>query len=181
MKNYKEIQGWFTHTRTYDFLVNTIPDGGTFVECGAWLGKSSAYLCSIANDRINVFIVDSWKGSKDEITHAHKLATETDIHEIFTKNLEGYKYIPLKLFSHQAVELFQDNSCDVVFIDMGHTYEEVKNDIEIWLPKIKNGGYISGHDYNHGWPGVWRAVNEKFGEENIVSMEGQCWIYKVET
>lgn len=79
MKTYTKIDGWFSHTKTYDFLLSTIPDNGVFVECGAWLGKSSAYLCDSAQNRIKVFIVDSWQGSDDEINTNQKLAQNTDI------------------------------------------------------------------------------------------------------
>lgn len=40
----------------------------------------------------------------------------------------------------------QDNYFDLVFIDGCHIYKEVKQDIIAWLPKVKNGGIICGHD-----------------------------------
>lgn len=177
MKHYKDISGWFEYTQTYDFLLNSIPDNGIFVECGAWLGRSSAYLCEQAKSRINVYIVDSWKGSANELNSHHKLATETDIFQIFTDNMRGYQYTPIRSLSQDAVNHFEDESCDVVFIDMEHTYEAVKNDINIWINKVKNGGYLAGHDYVQGWPGVVAAVNESFGEENIIKKD-DCWIFK---
>jgi len=179
MKNYKDISGWFNYESTYDFLTNKIPTNGTFVECGAWLGKSSIYLCSICKKKnINVYIVDSWEGSISELQTTHRLAKEEDIFMIFINNLSGYDYTPIKAKSNDASKLFDIQSCDVVFIDMEHTYEAVKNDIEIWLPKIKIGGYLAGHDYSNDWPGVIKAVNEIFGRENIIQM-GDCWIYEV--
>ena len=44
MKNSKDIDGWFNHHAAYDYLLANMPKDGTFVELGAWLGKSSAYL-----------------------------------------------------------------------------------------------------------------------------------------
>ena len=88
----------------------------------------------------------------------------------------GYKYTPIRALSNEAVNKFENESCDVVFIDMEHTYEAVKNDINIWLKKVKSGGYMAGHDYVDGWPGVVKAVNEAFGEENIIRID-DCWIY----
>lgn len=56
---------------------------------------------------------------------------------------------------------------DFVFIDAEHTYEAVTEDIAAWLPTLRPGGLLSGHDYSvpgersvRGWPGVVRAVNE---------------------
>jgi len=60
----------------------------------------------------------------------------------------------------------ENGTLDFVYIDANHSYEGCRSDIDAWLPKIKPGGFISGHDYNHDkeinkkkW-GVMRAVNE---------------------
>jgi hypothetical protein len=180
MKNYQEIAGWFDYPNSFQFLVDTIPDGGTFVECGAWLGQSSAYLCDIAKDRINVFIVDSWQGSANEVATHHKLAQETDIYQIFLDNMGERKFTPIRKLSHEAVLDFADESCDVVYIDMEHTYDAVSKDIDMWLPKVKVGGYLAGHDYNPGsWPGVVQAVNEKFHDQFRI-LDNSTWVHKKE-
>lgn len=178
MKQSHEIQGWFDYPNTFEFLVSTIPDDGIFVECGAWLGASSSYLCDIAKDRINIFIVDTWKGSKSEIETHHKLATKTDIYKIFINNMGDRKFTPIRKKSSEAVNDFDDNSCDVVYIDMEHTYESTKNDIEMWLKKVKYGGYLAGHDYCSSWRGVIKAVDELLGKNNISIMNTNSWIYR---
>jgi hypothetical protein len=177
MKNYTQIQGWFDYKNTFDFLVSKVPDGGTFVECGAWLGSSSSYLCDIAGSRINVYIVDTWKGSPDELETTHKLATNTDIYEIFLNNMGDRKFMPIRMDSIEASKTFADLSCDVVYIDMTHTYEAVKKDIEHWLPKVKNGGYIAGHDYSTHFPGVIKAVDENF-KGRIEFVNKNSWIVR---
>lgn len=180
MKHYQEIAGWFDYPNSFQFLVNTIPDGGTFVECGAWLGQSSAYLCDIAKDRINVFIVDSWQGSANEVATHHKLAQETDIYTIFLDNMGERKFTPIRKLSHEAVLDFEDESCDVVYIDMEHTYDAVSKDIDMWLPKVKVGGYLAGHDYNPGsWPGVVQAVNEKLHDKFRI-LDNSTWVHQKE-
>lgn len=176
MKSSNEISGWFNYQNTFEFLLSKIPDGGVFVECGAWLGKSSSYLCDVAKDRVKIFIVDTWKGSPDELQTNHSLATRTDIYPFFLDNMGDRKFTPLRMDSCEAAQTFDDNSLDVVYIDMTHTYEAVKRDIECWLPKVKNGGYISGHDYAWYANGVIKAVNEAFGVDKVNVMDGNCWI-----
>jgi len=178
-KNHTDIHGWFNYEKTFDFLVSKVPDGGIFVECGAWLGKSSAYLCDIAKDRISVFIVDTWLGSPDELDTSYKLAKSEDIYKLFLKNMETRSFHAIRQPSIEAVNTFEDGSCDVVFIDMDHSYEAVKQDIETWLPKVKIGGYIAGHDYTSDWQGVVKAVNEKFPQDKILKMD-TCWIVQKE-
>lgn len=179
MKSYLQIDGWFDHENIYNFLINQCPVGGTFVECGAWLGKSSAYLVDISqNKKLKVWIVDSWNGSSNELDTHHQLAKHSDIYSLFLENMGARKFKHIRSLSHEASLHFDNESCDVVFIDMEHTYEAVKNDIELWLPKVKSGGYIAGHDYSSDWIGVIEAVNEKFGNKIIVNRT--CWIYRKE-
>jgi predicted O-methyltransferase YrrM len=178
MKNSNEIDGWFNYEDLFQTLVNQVPNNGTFVEGGAWLGKSSAYLCDLAKDRINVYIVDTWKGSKEEIETAHKLATETDIYQIFLENMGDRKFTPIRKESIEASKDFEDESCDVVFIDMDHSYEAVKQDLIHWFPKVKKGGYIAGHDID--WPGVSKAINEFFPKEKLQAVSATSWMFHKE-
>ena len=88
-----------------------------------------------------------------------------------------------RMKSVDAAKEVEDRSIDIVFIDALHTYEGVKDDLESWVPKVKIGGIISGHDYKgmkiH--EGVTIAVNERFGEENIkTGPDVTWWIRKTE-
>ena len=58
---------------------------------------------------------------------------------------ENYKLV--KKTSMTAVLDFQPNSLDFVFIDGGHTFDDVMVDIIEWGKRVKKGGIISGHDY----------------------------------
>lgn len=56
-----------------------------------------------------------------------------------------------------------DGSLDYVFIDADHSYEGCRDDIAAWLPKLKPGGLLGGHDYGRSaYPseGVKPAVDE---------------------
>ena len=84
--------------------------------------------------------------------------------------------VPVRLWSEQASQTFEDNSFDFIYIDADHSYEAVKKDIEWWLPKLR-GKYIGGHDFHGGNLGVVRAVIERFGEPRI--FQDNSWIKKV--
>jgi hypothetical protein len=66
--------------------------------------------------------------------------------------------------SLKGANFFPDQSLDSVFIDAAHDYENVKADILAWLPKVKKGGLIGGHDYGCGWGGVDLAVQQTMGK-----------------
>lgn len=65
--------------------------------------------------------------------------------------------------SLEATKYIEDNSLDFVYIDGNHQYEFVKADIKAWLPKVKKGGILGGHDYTHPeTPAVKTVVDEIF-------------------
>jgi predicted O-methyltransferase YrrM len=85
----------------------------------------------------------------------------------FHKHMEPlkdhYRVMFEKVDSFVAANNFEDKSIDFCFIDANHEYEFIKRDIEAYLPKMKDGGIISGHDF--GYHGVSKAVNEIFYQE----------------
>jgi len=49
--------------------------------------------------------------------------------------------------SMEALNNFDDNSLDFVYIDGNHDFLNVTQDIHYWLKKVRPGGIIAGHDY----------------------------------
>lgn len=67
----------------------------------------------------------------------------------------------IRKLTTEAAKEVPDNSLDFVFIDADHAYSSVLRDINDWSPKVKTGGFITGHDW---WlADVQQAVQEKFG------------------
>lgn len=61
-----------------------------------------------------------------------------------------------------------------------HTYDAVKSDILMWLPKIKKGCFIGGHDYSKiEHPSVTQAVDEAFGKPDKVFID-TSWVKRIE-
>lgn len=71
---------------------------------------------------------------------------------------------------------------DFVYINSDHSYKGVWEDLCEWYPKIRIGGVIGGHDYNHpNFPGVKQAIDEFFGRfswEVHTEGEGVWWVEK---
>ena len=80
---------------------------------------------------------------------------------------------PIRTESVSASKMYADESLDAVFIDADHRYESVKADILAWMPKIKKGGILAGHDYMLGHSGVIRAVDELVESPEIIR---DCWL-----
>ena len=67
---------------------------------------------------------------------------------------------------------------DSVFIDGSHHYADVVADIEEWLPLVKSGGLICGHDYSTAFPGVMDAVNYLLPGFEVVPNTRIWWMTK---
>ena len=168
---------WFSYPNLYARMVERFPSGSKFVEVGSWKGRSAACMCvEIANSekKIDFYCVDTWEGS---IEHQDYDDLEK-LYDIFLRNMKPVEkyYFPLKIPSLDAVHKFEDKSLDFVFLDGSHEYEDVRQDIIAWMPKIKKGGVLAGHDYypnNPEWFGVNRAVDEIFTD---FEKSEDCWI-----
>jgi hypothetical protein len=178
IKHYwQNIHGWDDGIPpVYQNIVTQAEDGMHFVEVGAWKGRSSAFMAvEIANSekKIQFDCVDTWKGDPNEGSHMEDEHVKNDtLYEHFLENMkpvEGY-YQAIRMPSVEAAKLYEDNSLDFVFIDGAHDYDNVTADIAAWLPKVKEGGIIGGHDWGH--PPVARAVNDSLTD---IAIEYGCW------
>ncbi len=166
-KNENGIDGWTTETEL-KLLSNFASKSNSVVEIGCWKGRSTKEL--LESCKGTVYAVDNFTGSEYDMTgpmHDALAGIELNVYEEFKKNVGSYKNLKiLKGLSVEVANSLNGDRFDMVFIDAGHTYEEVKSDIEAWLPKCDK--YIVGHDYSDEFPGVKQAVNEKFGEVNVI-------------
>lgn len=174
------VDGWFDFPRLYSEVVARF-DNAVFVEIGSWKGKSTIYMAEeIHHSRKNIrlYCVDTWEGAKEQRERAE--IREGTLFDTFLDNIEPVKSLitPLRMTSLQGARLFGDRSLDFIFIDASHEYEDVRDDLAAWFPKLKVGGIIAGHDYaNRGQPGVKQAVDE-FAEQKGLSLRKSefCWI-----
>lgn len=146
----------------------------TLVEVGSWLGRSTsvlaeAILIRCKNDKLHV--VDTFCGDENILKDkqmAKFLLNDPDyIYNRFIKNTKEYNGIinVHRQESSSAAKEFHDQSIDFLFIDAAHDYFSIKNDITSWLPKLKRGAIMAGHDYADYGVGVKQAVNELFGSQ----------------
>jgi len=171
-------EDWFTYPRLYFEMVQKFSSGSKFVEVGCWKGKSASYLAvELINSGKNIefYCVDTWEGS---IEHHEQMPDQLpSLYDTFIDNMKPLEntYIPLRMPSIEASSKFEDSSLDFVFIDASHEYQDVKDDIAAWLPKIKKGGILAGHDYM--LPSVNNAVNESINVNGLIDIN--CWVCEI--
>ena len=141
---------------------------------------------------LTLFAVDNWDNAETERRErVHARSVEWHCRNA----LANYRAIIIKMDSVEASKYIADESLDFVFIDGDHSYEGVKRDMHAWVPKVREGGIVSGHDYyvfpNSGNDGVVRAVDEFVAEHgyelNIVPWDKEnperddrqpCWYFE---
>ena len=188
---YQNIYGWFDYQELYKNVINTLPEGSRIVEIGAFKGKSTAFLAVEAinsGKKFKIDIIDSWNGENEsgapwmdyhDEPVVNQFKPQGDIFQEFKKNLLPVCDVinPIQSLSAPAASLYKDKSLDFIFIDADHNYEGIKKDLIAWIPKMKDGATMAGHDYTT-WKGVETAVNEFFGKRNVTIIESS-WIVKL--
>ena len=133
----------------------------TVIEIGSWKGRSTK---ALLDGGATVYAIDHWNGTDSD--NSLLAGFGLDVYNEFVKNVGSYKNLKvMKGDSADMVKRFRGKA-DLVFIDGGHQYAEVKADIERWLPHC--GKIIAGHDWCDGYPGVSQAVTELIGEVTII-------------
>ncbi len=88
------------------------------------------------------------------------------------------KIVFYEMDSIEASKKVEDKSLDFIFIDSYCSFEQAKDDIKVWYPKVKDGGIFAGHDWN--MPLVRLAVTKFRENENIksrMSTYDDTWIW----
>ena len=76
--------------------------------------------------------------------------------------------------SNKVLKKIDMSKIDYVFLDGGHEYNTVKNDLDNCIEVIKKGGTVLCDDYNLGSaPGVKKAIDE-FVKKNQLNVEILC-------
>jgi predicted O-methyltransferase YrrM len=129
-------------------------------EIGVFDGKYSRTICESVPD-VTMICVDTWAPSRN---HRDQFKLDQAYRHARMK-LKYYQVVFMKMTSLEAAAKVPDNALDFVYIDAMHDYDNVKDDIEAWNPKVREGGILSGHDW--GYKGVTKAV-EEFAKANKV-------------
>tara|TARA_Y200000002_G_scaffold282911_1_gene236889 strand:+ start:2459 stop:3004 length:546 start_codon:yes stop_codon:yes gene_type:complete len=169
-----------------DWLVKFILKHGLVhgAELGVQKGVNLKYLLDNV-PHLKMIGVDIWseKSVRFNETKSEDLENDTSsVNYKFYQNLLKYqrevhpRLVLYRHFTSYATKFVEDASLDFAFIDAGHEYEDVKEDIINWYPKIKDGGFLLGHDINQAQ--VRRAVSEVLGSTWSIAKRQKIWYVK---
>ena len=148
--------------RMFDFkdyylkIANKLNNNSVIAEVGAADGASCVFLGETLLDMGKTFkfyVIDNLDyGRSDQL--------QTLMGHIANAGLSKHITI-IPTNSLEASCKFPDDHFDFVFIDASHRYELTKADIRLWYRKVKERGFLAGHDYNSGEGlEVMQAVDE---------------------
>lgn len=150
------------------------------LEVGSWVGNGSTSVIAknvsdvSGSSSSTLFCVDTWEGSPN-VVHHQAYKAKHDLFAIFQQNVLHYQnrglLKPVIKASVEAAKLFPDNLFDFVFLDGNHGYSYIKQDIEVWLPKVTRGGVLCGHDCEARYDYLPRGLQAeiiKRGEEDYI-------------
>lgn len=193
---WKDIPGHFDFGDLYTQAVATARNGAHFVEVGVLFGKSTCFMAQAIRDsrkRITFDAVDSfqWDMQTQAIqvlqvrervsdTFWKTLTTQSSVYEAACYCLKGAGFDDLvsliPISGQDRACVYTNGALDFVFIDAEHTYADTATLLRAYLPKLKRGGWLAGHDHTKQFPYVMQAVADVLG---LVEQIGNCFLYRV--
>lgn len=171
LPNLPQIDGWCSHDKAQnmmDLIYDTQPK--VCVEIGVF-GGSSIYPTASALSFLNsgvVYAIDPW--SKEACGEGYEPGdpnydwwTSIDLEQIYSRfmamlqrhKLNNYCAV-MRMTSTEACIYFGEEMIDILHIDGNHSEDSALNDAELFLPKVKKGGYIWFDDVN--WASTSKAI-----------------------
>jgi cephalosporin hydroxylase len=125
---------------------------GKGAEIGTFKGEFAKEI--LQNWSGTLYMIDVWRPLGEEYLDSSNHAAHSAAYSETMDNISGYedRGIMIRATSEVAADMFERESLDFVYIDANHAYDFVVQDIKLWYPKVKSGGYLCGHDYiNINW------------------------------
>jgi hypothetical protein len=191
---WEQVPGYFDFDDIYAEMVARAPESGArFVEIGVMFGRSTLFMAqaiAASGKKISFDAVDRFGWSKTDVvkffdkvvadSFARSSETPTtlrqeivglelrEVVDLFVHKAELEKYVNVITSTGQErAAAYADGSLDFVFIDAQHTYKDTKDQLNLYLPKLKPSGVLAGHDFTKRYPEVVEAVCEVLGTRAI--------------
>ena len=145
----KKLKKFDTRNQMLKYYCERI-DNARILEIGVFKGDFLHYLntnCKFSRiDAVDLFEGFTYSADVDGNNLVHY-----NIGESYLELLQKYQGNEMvKLFKADSVTFLtnqEDNTYDIIYIDADHSFQGVLNDLTHAYNKIKDGGYIMGHDF----------------------------------
>lgn len=191
---YQPLRYFFNERSARFSLLEMMPKGSICAEIGVDKGEFSQQILKLVQPQ-KLHLIDPWQYQEEELYREARYGASGSGSQAFMD--ERYQNVVNKFsdeiqsgrisihrgYSNLVCSQFEDNYFDWVYIDGNHSYEFVKQDLELYYDKVKKGGFITGDDYGTvGWwkDGLNRAVDEFVakGAVNLIKLDKTQFILK---
>jgi hypothetical protein len=116
-------------------------------EVGVWKGEHAEQLCRHLPG-MRLLAVDPWATYPEYHEQKSDPAAMANAYRQAEARLRTLNCTILRRHSVEAAAGVPAGSLDFVYIDGNHEAPFVTADLEAWLPRVRSGGLLSGHDYH---------------------------------
>lgn len=139
-------------------------------EIGVWEGRFSEQFC-LSNPSLELTCVDPWRSLPDYVEGKNRPHRMAEAYAAAKKRLGKFNCTFLRMTSLEAAQQIPNGSLDFIYIDGNHLFDHVIADLNAWVPKVRSGGVVAGHDYaersNTPFIQVKKAVDHYTREHQI--------------
>jgi len=148
----------FLRRNMIPLLLQTLMLTGPSAEIGVWFGDYSARLLDTWKRTQHHILVDPYlhrecprNGLRDKQCMRSQREFDTIYQNTRKRMVSSYgdRARIIRNDSILAAEQVLNSSLGFVYIDARHDHDAVVQDLEVWWPKIRQGGIIAGHDFTH--------------------------------
>jgi precorrin-6B methylase 2 len=149
-------------------LAAEVPANGLIVEVGCLYGRSTYAWAKSCDPSVKVIVIDPFY--------------EEGQRKKFDENTAGIENIEVIDGKAPDKMIYPGHMIDLIFIDATHYNPNDMDIIEYFLPFVKTGGILSGHDYYETFPDVTtnvRILEERLNQKVINPPGTSIWAFRV--
>lgn len=126
---------------TRDDIIRSLPTNSIIAELGVFRGEFARRIFNYSTPK-KLYLVDTWPQDK----------VKKEVETIFSNEIENSSVELIHESSTDYLLSVEDNFFDWVYLDTSHTYNQTVLELNLLKNKVKQGGYIAGHDFCNGNP-----------------------------
>lgn len=139
--------------KTRDDFVREFCPGKVCAEIGVAQGSFSAVI--LAAKPAQLHLIDPWCEQPQAVYPGDQANRPNNENQAAYENVMKYLgarpgVVVRRAFGFDAAQEYPDGFFDFIFLDAIHSLPMVVADCVAWWPKIKKGGWLTGHDFNLG-------------------------------
>lgn len=157
-----------TELQEIERLAAEVPFNGLIVEVGCLYGRSTYAWAKSCDPSVKVLVIDPFY--------------EQGQRKKFDENTAGIENIEVIDGKAPDKMIYPGHMIDLIFIDATHYNPNDMDIIEYFLPFIKSGGILSGHDYYDTYLDVTtnvRILEERFNQKVTNAPGTSIWAFRV--